>query len=129
MAGGSPALSTGAIAGYEGCNATQQSRLDKAFADAATPARYSVDHADLGLTDSTAWSHYFRTDAKGKAGDLSKAKNIWSAVSLATTPNNAPFSFTVRCDPKGTAGCSGGQEEVWTEREPQDGNKPRVMHI
>lgn len=128
----SPPPATSTTFQYEGCSSEQKTRLDKAFADAATLARYAVDHADMGLTDSTAWSHYFRTDPEGKAGDLGNATAIWSAVALATTPDNAAYTFTVLCETTDTETCRKGIEgshASWTETEPQQGNTPRVIHV
>lgn len=116
------------IAGYTNCSPEQKTKMQQGFADAGTLARYAFDHVD---TSSTAWTHYFRTQDPGKTDDLNNAKNVWSAVSSNSSPNNAPYQFTVNCDAADSDICKSGTTVAFTEAEPQtdDNTPPRHAHL
>ncbi|KAF2124320.1 hypothetical protein P153DRAFT_252041, partial [Dothidotthia symphoricarpi CBS 119687] len=91
---------------YAGCDDGQKVKLRQGFADAATLANI----ASAIDTDSTAWSHYFRTGI-GRDDDVINAKKIWAMVAANNDPTNPPYSLAI------------------TDAVPQDGDTLREMLV
>ncbi|OJD37394.1 sgnh hydrolase [Diplodia corticola] len=78
------------------CSETQQGILKTAFEDAAALAKIADDIDD----DSTAFTHYLRTD------DKKETKKLWKAI-RKNQDAGAPYKFNVRC----AKSCTGDEKD------------------